>query len=82
MTVPATMLGGSAAARPGARTAARATPRASQSQGSALVRDRWRMSTEALALECAGVGFERDLAARLQRQPRTDVADQAVDGLG
>ncbi|MCE9603198.1 MAG: putative lipid II flippase FtsW [Gemmatimonadetes bacterium] len=50
MTVPATMLGGSATARPGARAAGRTTPRATQSQGSALVRDRWRMSTEALAL--------------------------------
>ena len=50
MTVPATMLGGSTEARPGVRAAGRTTPRASQSQGSALVRDRWRMSTEALAL--------------------------------
>jgi cell division protein FtsW len=50
MTLPVHMLGGSATALPGARTAARATPRASQSQGSALVRDRWRMSIEARAL--------------------------------
>ena len=37
---------------------------------------------EALALEGAGVGLERDLAARLQRQPRADVGQQAVDALG
>jgi cell division protein FtsW len=46
MTMPSPVLGGSATARPASRT----TPRATQAQGSALVRDRWRMSTEALAL--------------------------------
>ncbi len=46
MTVPASVLGGIAASR----ATPRATPRATQSQGSALVRDRWRMSTEARAL--------------------------------
>jgi len=46
MTMPSPVLGGSATARPASRT----TPRAAQAQGSALVRDRWRMSTEALAL--------------------------------
>ena len=54
MTVPATMLGGGATARPsgypGARPAASRAPRASLSQGRALVRDRWRMSFEARAL--------------------------------
>jgi hypothetical protein len=34
---------------------------------------------EALALEGAGVGLQRDLAAGLQRQPRADVGEQAVD---
>ena len=46
MTVPAALLGGSAVARHALRT----IPRVSQSQGSALVRDRWRMSIEARAL--------------------------------
>jgi hypothetical protein len=34
---------------------------------------------EALALEGAGVGFQRDLAAGLQRQPGADVGQQPVD---
>lgn len=46
MTAPGTLLDGGVAARSGAR----ATPRASQAQGSALVRDRWSMSTEAKLL--------------------------------
>ncbi len=37
---------------------------------------------ESVALEGAGVGLERDLAARLQRQPGADVGQQAVDARG
>jgi len=46
MTAPANTLGGGF----GARDSTRTPPRATQSQGSALVRDRWRMSIEARAL--------------------------------
>src|SRR5207253_3453707 len=37
------------------------------------------VGAEAVLLEGAGVGFERDLAARLQRQARTHVGQQLVD---
>ena len=37
---------------------------------------------EALALEGAGVGFQRDLAAGLQRQPRAHVGEQPIDRFG
>lgn len=46
MTAPANPLGGAF----GAHAPTRATPRSTQAQGSALVRDRWRMSVEARAL--------------------------------
>jgi hypothetical protein len=38
------------------------------------------VGAETLALEGAGVGLQRDLAAGLERQPRADVGQQAVDG--
>jgi hypothetical protein len=37
---------------------------------------------EALALEGAGVGFERDLDARHQRQQRTHIGQQPLDAVG
>jgi hypothetical protein len=39
-------------------------------------------SRELLPLEGAGIGFERDLRARHDGQPRADAAEQAVDRVG
>ena len=39
------------------------------------------VAAEAIALEGARVGFERDLAVGREREPGPQVAEQAVDGL-